>query len=93
MNYSPFSKNWETSPLGKNWWVRKFKRHANLRFDILESQINGIIRSLGLEEPEPDELEVSILERINELEQRIKELENKQQAGHDHYTKEECYYD
>jgi hypothetical protein len=81
MNYSPLSKNWETSPIGKNWWVRKFRRHANLRLVALESQISGIIRSLGLEEPEPDEIEVSILERIDALEERIKELEDNRQTG------------
>jgi len=66
---------------GKNWWVRKFRRHANLRLVTLESQISGIIRSLGLEEPDEDEIEVSILERIDALEERIKELEDNRQTG------------
>jgi hypothetical protein len=81
MNASPLSKDWETSPIGKNWWVRKFRRYANLRLAVLETQMSGIIRSLGLEEPDEDEIEVSILERIDALEERIKELEDNRQTG------------
>lgn len=69
-------QNWKDDKLGKNWWVRTFRRDTLLRLDIIENKLNDLIRSLGLVEPEPNEKELTIIEMIEELDRRFKNLEN-----------------
>jgi len=68
-------KKWETHPLGKNWWVRLFHKQTEIRLDVLENQMRSIINSLGLIEPEEGEQELSLVDKIEELERKIQILE------------------
>lgn len=71
------AKKWETHPLGKNWWVRLFRKQTEMRIDVLENQMRSIINSLGLIEPEEGEREFSMVDKIEELERKIKTLEER----------------
>lgn len=68
-------ENYETSPLGKHWWVRLFRKRTEKRINVLENQMRSIINSLGLIEPEEGERELSLVDRIEKIEQKIQILE------------------
>lgn len=69
-------EKWETHSLGKNWWVRLFHKQTKVRLDILENQMRLIINSLGLIEPEEGEKELSLVDRIEEIERKLQILED-----------------
>jgi hypothetical protein len=58
----------------KRWWVKDFVDETRKRLTSIEKYMDEIINALGLCEPEDDE-ELSLTDRIESLEERVKILE------------------